>query len=585
MGLVECSDKCCCLFPYSTAVLKVMRVSQLEMDLPYLAAKGGEIGQFLTRLKEVGVELPLGVTPRDLVSAGLISPLFRIPVPRRYFAGWTDYPRVDTHHEIEEEDVGIDNLYFAAAGAGTLYAMDDDPKGNWFVHPFDRHSGMSAATISPWRSAPISTDIRSFRHRRRYRIYPWIDYFCYWQAYQLAEAVTAGSLVVPATVMRSRNAARRIGRSWAQYAKWSESNVARVHGEWAKRAELFEWLARYRAMRSALSFRNRLWPPVRKGRRWRLPHSVEVLTGALSVTEVSLETAIEKVLLPLLTQWRLDRPESDEKVRGNLQKDLLCALEWLLIISGRKIDYYYDLWAHSRQNPPLEEAFPLRLWVGESYFCKHFGAVRGAYYRSLPDGLRFRAESLKPLARRLRNRTRLAVDWMSAYKRLHESLRPDDSPDWAGIKEQETLRHFLLLTLLSEKMLLSLMLSRGGRGSKAPGFQKLICVCVKNLERRDRRLRGTWGFIKANWNYTDLRQMPVDPFLQIEGLSIPGTSEQIGLAKAVLGFAAARNYFAHHYYHDQKLIGSASGAAAASAVIVATLFLSASWLGGRRLWG
>jgi hypothetical protein len=566
-----------------------MRISRLEADLPYLPARGGGDGLFLDWVKELGFSLPSTNSVRDAVDAELIRPLFRFPVPPGYFFSWKDYPVLGTAHEIDKSEILADRLYYSAGGpGGTLYRLEGRPRGMWFIHPFDREGSSTAKALKHSQEARTLARPDPFTHEKGYVIHPWIDYFGYWQAYELLEKLSLTEFRLSSEALASEP--NSLADAMQRLQKWSAASVQATTKRWTERSPAFSVIGRYRAMRAALALRDDIWLGPKRPPRRRLRHAAIRLAERLGVSHTALENHVV-TLLKLVWEWKAFPPTwLSGGGFGSLRKDILCGAEWLTLLTGLRFDHYYDVWtAPDRQPRPvatLEEALPFQYRVAESFFLRHFNSVGGYYYGSVTTGVRFRPENLRELVRRIRRKTWMMADWCVYYQRLHESLGPGPQSDWAGIEEPATVRHLLLLTLLAEKILLFLTLEhRPKLKSKVPDVKPLLELAASNLERRDRRFKGAWTMASDNWKLTSLRRMPRDPFLPVSQLQLAGTQEAVELAKACLRFAISRNYFAHHFYQDGRLVGTQLGGETVSGVVIPTLFFFAGWLGGKRLWG
>lgn len=64
-----------------------MKISAIEQDFPYLAARGDNRGSFVDWLTTLHVKIPGGATIADLIAWGWIRPDFRVVLPESYFLG------------------------------------------------------------------------------------------------------------------------------------------------------------------------------------------------------------------------------------------------------------------------------------------------------------------------------------------------------------------------------------------------------------------------------------------------------------------------------------------------------------------
>jgi hypothetical protein len=255
-------------------------------------------------------------------------------------------------------------------------------------------------------------------------------------------------------------------------------------------------------------------------------------------------------------------------------------MEWLCILSGNTIDYYYDKWSPTDRQPrpelPLTEALPLDFRSAEDYFLGHFLSVRRTTpYDVVPPPARLDDAAVKTLVRTLRKKSWLFTDWLMTYKSFHEGLGGPPSWDWAGTSDQRLLHDLTLLPILTEKILLDVTSTTSTIGA-APEFRDLVKDTTRRLEAVKPEFAGAWQLASAHWQtHTLLKSFPPDPFGTLRALAVGGQPVPAALAKALLFFGLSRNYFAHHFYKHHQLVGTAEGGSLMAGIITTTLYLTA----------
>jgi hypothetical protein len=556
-----------------------MRLSRLDQDSGFLAARGDSSGSFLRWMELLEAGLPSDIPIRDMISYGWILPTFRIAIPDRYFTSRTDYPyRGGEPREIEDDDVWADLLWHSAGTADGFLYRHFPQQGEWFIHPLEREGTPLADKLREATQGVSLPSAETRNHSNGSKYYPWIDYFPYWKGYELIEVLDQAKLVGGVwCTTHSESALRGLLEKHYELRRNCMAWVHRKQREWSGRARTFTHLARYRMMRAAL------WaatngPPRRDAvEAWTLENAVRSLTARLAVNCTDLEDAWLPDLLSLAKDWKWwmerDGRGPGRHAWGQLQLDILFAIEWLHILTGKTIEHYYDVWANRGRQPrnvlALEEALPQEFRSAEQYFLNHFVAIRGAYDH-LPAAVRLTNPEIADVLKRLRRKTPIVTDWLINYQRMHEALAGPPAWDYADVTPNTIMHDFTLLALFAEKMLEAL--SSGVKES----VKELVRSFCEALEAKDQRFVGAWQIAAHHWkDRTQLKSKPCDPFGDIERLRLAGSPEAVGLARALLFFGLTRNYFGHHTYLDSKLLGPPDGGAAVRGVVTATLYLTA----------
>src|SRR5262245_41145451 len=128
-----------------------MKDSSLEINFPYLAARGDGRGSFVQWLKELSFTLVDQFSVNDIVRWGWIEPLFRVTIPDQYFLAWEEYPSLGGGRGslLEDSYAWADEFWYSADGPHNfLYVYNISLENEWFIHPFDREEERYRCQIS-----------------------------------------------------------------------------------------------------------------------------------------------------------------------------------------------------------------------------------------------------------------------------------------------------------------------------------------------------------------------------------------------------------------------------------------------------
>ncbi len=500
-------------------------------------------------------------------------------IPDSYFTSWTSYPSQGGEpHEIDDEDVWADLLWHSGGMSDGFLFRHLPLTGEWFIHPLEREAEPLARRFTEAELLEPQPEAIAKDHPNGGMYYPWIDYFPYWKGYELIEVLHSAKLV--GGVWCTNKTKSILQEILVQHDRLREQCLGwlgRIHREWRERRHTFDHLARYRIMRSALSMAEGGMRKPGPIERWSVEDAARALAARFQVTQALLENQFLPVLLSLAREWRWwtsrDGTGPGKHAWGQLQKDILFTVEWLHLLTGNTIEHYYDVWANRDRQPrnvlALEEALPQEFRSAEQYFLGHFLAVRGSYDH-LPTAVRLADAEVGQVLKSLRARTPIVTDWLLSYQRLHEALGGPPPWDYADVTPNTIMHDFTLLALFAEKILEALSMQTG------PDVMWLAREFCQALEAKDNRFVGTWQLAATNWKqHTQLRSKPGDPFGDLIRLPLTGGAESVSLARALLFFGLARNYFGHHSYLDGTLLNTPQGGAAVSGVVTTTLYLTA----------
>jgi hypothetical protein len=555
-----------------------MKGDVLERDFAYLALRGDGEGSFKEWLTILGIGSDTNLDPLDAIRWGWLTPSHRVIVPERYFRAWKSYPTINDPDRpgIPRRDVWADHLWYASRNHwGTLFSLAGTLEGEWFIHPFDRPKNPYRAHFRrASRSIP-----RARKHPNGSSFSPSIEYLPYWRGYQLVDLDTS---------MRhsfylgdgARVVAKRIASRLPRVRRRDAAVRAGIADRWAEQAQVFSWLAAYRSLRSWVGVKSSLDPaPITT---WSLEAGARALAVRRGVTVDGLATLVEDQLLVLANDWRgtnnNEPPAVGWRAWGQLQKDILCAIEWLCILTGRTGEEWFDRWSPGRRwkgpRPlPLVDAVPYEPFAAETYFVEHFGRVRGGY--DLVRGpARIAPDAVLPLVRWLRDQTWVVGAWMRLYRELHDALQGAPSWDWIGGAMPDVVERLVLFALTGEKVLNDVWRLIAPPASPVPDVKAVLKTLALRVEQVDVRFRGAWALAATRWTeFTDLRTRPAKPFDRVRNEPL-GDGAPAALARALLGFGVARNYGAHHTYLDGRLVQTPEGKLFVGAVTTTVLYLA-----------
>ena len=169
-----------------------------------------------------------------------------MPLPRSGFESWENYP--------EFPDRGTDRCPAEDSWGLDLWtkALTQAPWGgdgsNWWLHFLDDTANslnhkVRANAIDPGNEGLLPV---SFVHAQTGReIKPWMDFFAYWQAYQVAELLSSAT--------RRYYVTPGFEKRLAVYPALElvAASARSIRKRWEKRRPTFEWLSRFRTILAA----------------------------------------------------------------------------------------------------------------------------------------------------------------------------------------------------------------------------------------------------------------------------------------------------------------------------------------------
>ena len=169
-----------------------MLIDGFDQHCRYLSAPGGGLQyHFGTYLRQLNVKIE-DEQLRTIVRAGWLRPLLRVRLPESFLLSWENYPLLSFKGSFAAEDLWANKLWIRAATMSGLSA-----ENQWYKHYLDDGNCELTKNILMHTIAtgPGAQEPEPIHHPRLNRlVYPWIDFFAYWQVYEmLSSSVPVGS--------------------------------------------------------------------------------------------------------------------------------------------------------------------------------------------------------------------------------------------------------------------------------------------------------------------------------------------------------------------------------------------------------
>lgn len=555
-----------------------MNIDGLDQHCRYLSAPGSGLGySFGSFLKKLNVSLGEDQL-RDFVRLGWIQPILRVRLPNRFYLSWENYASLSMNGNFAEEDLWACKLFSRSATNCSVWAINGSGwAGPWYTHYLDDpNSELShlarAHTIS---TGPGTEEPPPLRHPRGNRlVYPWIDFFAYWQAYEIADILRsirlAGPLLDGPDVEVRLEAFRQRLPELREMADFRRQ-AAQIR--WQQNRPAFEWVSRFRTLLGA-------W--AQTGQRWeRAQQAAPRLLTDLGLTPEMLRLGIREVLLVQWEEWSPHEWETPKGVRAHLQEDIQRAVEFLAEATGEDIDYDDPFWGipedrMHRSWAPLPEALPY-----ESLEVKRSFAFQASIYlediNALLEERPFNEVALNNLIFAWWPKSVAVRRFCLAFQRLHGHLS-SEKDDKIGLKAKTPVEFLLLCVLHAEKILRDRYLEERVGTKKLPDVKRLILIeaekvlWAKGIPDCDEGLVELGATLKARGQLHGLHSNPRSPFVAPTDFTWRGDLEKRLLATfANLGIL--RNYAAHHDCLDEELIYEPLAETVIQAVLVPTLLV------------
>ncbi len=528
-----------------------------EADCRYLSVTNGCNGHFLQLLKKIGVEIPSELSLAEMVRFGWITPVLRVEIPARFIQSWENFPTFSRRGAVHPDDRWADHAWVSAA---ISLPRGDDDSEDWYQHPLDSENPITeeirghAIAAGPGHPEP---ELVAHPRVDRLQVMPWIDYFAYWQSYELAETLKAVRLFTP--VLNTPTAERALENalsSFDQLKEFSDRRIATVHRRYQERRRVFDWVSRFRTLVGRAS---------EKHTSGDLRLAAQNLSSQLDLTLAQVKEDIREVLLVMWREWDFANSTIPQEMRRCFQKDIERAVRFHDLISEDRIDPFDIWWDPPDPNPRrwerLKEVLPLewnkaRLSLARfsRYYLKRFAAISAAE-------MMFDTDKVKKLTDKWWWHSFDFQRFCLSFHRLHEHYGGSVNDDNDVGVVAETPQEFLILCALHLEKFLSRQKQVTQPGSHAASVKPLLLFVL------ERALKGYFGLaaadveeskkrtgqrFKAETRLHDLPSTKTNPFNGFDDIE----DKLQFFETAVVNYAILRNYVAHHSCLDYEIISS-----------------------------
>ncbi|HXO40474.1 MAG TPA: hypothetical protein VN999_03430 [Thermoanaerobaculia bacterium] len=523
-------------------------------------------------MKDMGVTLPREL--HEMIHLGWITPVLRVRIPAEFYLAWENYPAYQLQGTIADEHFWAAELRGRSAFLGARWYGDRDASGNWYCHFLDDPAselGRQARAHSIAVGSQAEEPPQIEHPRRRAPIYPWIDYFSFWQVYELVEILDdlaiCGQILDTPEVELTLEAVRR---NLPRLRENSRLGIQGKRQRWARNAPVFDWLSRYRTL-LAISTRTPLTPS-------QVDEGAGRLLRDCGLTPEQLREDIRDVLLQ---EWQRLANRLPQSAREHFREDIMRAVQFYEAVTGREADYADPYWAApadrmNRGFTPLAEVLPFEALLAKWSFPEQAIVYLGNKAQAMGP---MSEERLQTIAGRWFPESVQFRRFCMAFKRLHDDYS-SFSEDRIGLRAQTPIE-FLILCCLHAEKLLQTRYGERRPGEPLPKGRKLFAAMYgevlyerglpdhRTMSDELLRLLSTNGRDQLH----DLPQRPRNPFIVAQEITW-GNGVTSALAIALGNLVILRNYAAHHDVLDDMLLGDPSYAnPAIEAVLVPTVLV------------
>jgi hypothetical protein len=537
-----------------------------DFDCRYLRFSPSGGGPFPEFVKQLGVELPAGVTLREAVRYGWTAPSLRIAVPREYFDDWTDYPLWSRQSSVRPEHEVFDWAVRGEFASAVMFPGKGRLTGDWYLHPFDTTDRDVNELLA--HALALTEFPEAVEHASGAVIHPYVDFFPYWGGYRLMESSFCANLFQPIpNTPHAAAAAAQVVREIDILLRYSDARLAAVRSSYATRANTFNWISMYRTMLAATVHA--------RGKRPNHQHACRQLFRRMSVTIDELRDQIRDTLLEMWHDWhwmyKTALPRGAERY---LQQDIKRATDFIATIAGTPSNYRDLRWYISDRMPrrwaELYDALPYEHWIAQETFAR-----RAALY--LTDTKRFRFRHPVPTSE---TELQKALDrrWPMSYgfrrftllfKRLHDLLNRD-SESLVTFTDRNVIDYMILGCLVVERMVTEWWLAQNPSAAKLPSFD----VMLEHLAIEFARLSGCSPINRLLHKHRDAAKLhALKTGARLPLLAATSASQRQFVFTTLHNLRVMRNYSAHHDCLDYELSYGREGAKAMRVIVRAVALL------------
>ncbi len=517
-------------------------------ELPGLAWSGA----FLRLAEEFGVKPPESPAFHDIVRMGWLIPRRRVRLPESVVRAIHGELSLDNVPEADHWALHLWNRcrsFFPEHVNDVAVAFT----GSWYRPPLELDGDDLARSVQE-NTIPADTEETSrplVRLKRGDEVPAWLDFFAFWQVYELVEILGSSRLFAP--VRNTPNARADLEQVVARF-DWfkgvSDGRIKAVTETWQRRAPVFEWVGRYRTLLG-------IWLG-RKGSRDDMTAAANALASDLGLSADAMRVGIRDTLLILWNDidWRNGWEDLPDAALERLRQDIYWAVQFLGQVTGDAIDLDDAFWSPpdrmAREWAALPDVLSFEWHEAKESFTRNALHYLEAFNKASSPGGSFDEAALAKQAERM-NASVPFRRFMLAFFRLHQHVGGAINRSTRIQLQEETPIDFLLLcALFAEKVVGEAYLAKN-RGAALPRFNKLVHWLSGEVETA-KGLNGlrTKVASRLKSGETELYDLPQTRRIPF---NVPtASSEEAIVEEAFVNFAKIRNYAAHHDVLDFELI-------------------------------
>lgn len=497
-----------------------------------------------------------------MVQRGWIEPRLRVLLPRVAFDAWTNYPVVSPLEAegCSDEHVWALNVYVRSVVSGSPRKSE-----KWWLCELDDPTSdltLIARANSVQANDPHVRLPDPFRHARyNQEIRPWIDYFAYWQVFQIAEYMDAMTGTFSMTTLPPEDRQREI--DWRrEYVELTHLRLSRV---WSTRYATFDWLSRMRTAIGSSIMPQRSYEEV--------DASLKSIASEQGLTVDQMKHDVREVLLPMwhdVTRCHTTMSRVPEDLLHLLRQEIQYGVHFIERISGERVDPLDEYWNPSTGSlhvPSLIRALPYEQDVARHEFAQHVMPYIKEAQVAIPEFATLDRESIRSIIDSSYRRVPSLPRFILAFHRLHEELRGERlTAEEKVIRQAERIEQFVLIVLHAEKILSHQLRLR--QGSKRASDVRSIAKdsCNEVMSKWQLQGRGFSAVAQPKLVHLLNERAQLHELDETKGLPLVQPSEVASgkpvadcIIAAFVNLVIARNYAAHHDALDFELVYPTSG--------------------------
>ena len=529
-------------------------------------------------MQDLGLGLPSDLDVTELVRHGWIQPVLRVELPRSFYLDWENFASYPNFGRLATDDLWARHLW--ALGTITWRGSANPQSETWYRHFLDvPDHWVTRTAFAHQLPTDGSREPGPFEHpypRPRGRtIYPWIDFFGYWQAYHVAEILQAVYICAAPRLPGAKRKLEALLAKADELEELTQTHLNTTREHWEKRREVFDWISRLHTISGIWKHEHRFPGDAWTQERFEAAALEMVRESGLGVAD--LMSHIRDHLLVLWSRW--EHSPSMERPKLLLQRDIELAV-WLVgLVKGEPVPYDDSLWGIPasgmlREWTPLPSVLPLEADEAKREFPIHaeIALGDGKFNQVVPNGKQLNEAAIEKLTASWWPRSAAFRRFALAYNRLYDHYVGRINEMRLVSLEEETPIEFLILCALHLEKLLGERLGPIPPAGFAQRVLKVASLIAEGygVQDQQRFLDDLQEAIKNKTKLHDLPKNPDDPFSEEADFQHPELVARF-LLKTFVNFAVLRNYSAHHDCIDAQLFQKGWVAAGVEALMVITL--------------